>query len=228
MRLSISMTKKEQLFGWLFMIAQLSVLPVLLNLLNLVLPVPLNLSSLNFLMFVTNFCLCIGIFYRFLGKSAQMAAANPFRCLRFAALGLGLYYVGSFLVGMLIGALELDFFNANDNAILSMAAENYGLIAFGTVFLVPVAEETLYRGLLFQGIHSKSRIGAYALSVTVFGLIHISGYIGSVSLPILALSFLQYVPAGLSLAWAYEKTDSIWVPILMHMTINQVSISLMG
>ena len=228
MKLSISMTKEETLFGWLFMIAQLSVLPVILMLLNSFLPVPLSASALNFLMFVTGICLTVAIFHRFLGASARSAAAAPFRCLRFAALGLGLYYIGSFLIGLLISRISPDFSNVNDSAIQSMAAENYGLIAFGTVFLVPVTEETLYRGLLFQGLHSKSRIGAYLLSTVVFALIHVTGYIGTYPLPVLGLCLLQYLPAGLCLAWAYEKADSIWAPILMHMTINQISISFMG
>jgi membrane protease YdiL (CAAX protease family) len=38
---------------------------------------------------------------------------------------------------------------------------------------------------------------------------------------------VQYLPAGLALAWAYEKADTIWAPILMHMTINQISITFM-
>ena len=102
-----------------------------------------------------------------------------------------------------------------------------GLIAFGTVFLVPIAEESLYRGLLFCGFHRKSRIVAYILSTVVFALIHVSGYIGEVSPSFFALSLLQYLPAGVCLAWAYEKTDTIWTPILMHMTINLLSISLL-
>ena len=38
----------------------------------------------------------------------------------------------------------------------------------------------------------------------------------------LFLSFLQYVPAGLCLAWSYEKADSIWAPILIHIAVNQM------
>ena len=225
MKLSISLTKKEVLLGWLFLICQLSVLPAALVIGNGLLPVSLDLSALNFVMFVINFCLCFAVFHRFLIASAKRAAFSPLRCLFYGALALGIYYIAGFLIGLFIGFVNPDFANANDASIQSMAEENYSLIAFGTVFLVPIAEECLYRGLLFCGFHRKSRILAYLLSTLVFALIHVSGYIGVVSWPVLALSLLQYLPAGLSLAWAYEKTDTIWTPILMHMTINLLSIS---
>ena len=39
------------------------------------------------------------------------------------------------------------------------------------------------------------------------------------------LAFLQDLPAGLCLAWAYERSGSIWVPIGMHMLINAMSLA---
>ena len=227
MKLSISMTRREIRFGWLFLIGQLIALPMLLVILNTLLPIPLSNAALNFVMFVTNFCLTVAVFHRFLGVSAKHAATAPFRCLRYAVLGLVLYYIGTLLIGQFIGAVSSDFSNANDSNIQSMAAENYAMVAFGTVFLVPLTEETLYRGLVFGSLQKKSRVAAYLLSTLLFGLIHVASYIGVVSPAVFALSLLQYVPAGLCLAWAYEKTDSIWAPIFMHMSINQVSISFM-
>ena len=40
------------------------------------------------------------------------------------------------------------------------------------------------------------------------------------------MAFLQYLPAGLCLAWAYTKADTIFAPILIHAIINAVSIGL--
>lgn len=227
MKLSISMTRNEVRFGWLFLALQLLVLPVLLVLVNALLPVPLSNASLNFLMFVIDFGLALLIFHRFLLASARFSAAAPFRCLRFAAIGLILYYLATFLVGMFIQAVYPDFSNANDSSIHSMAQENYSLMLAGTVLLVPVTEETLYRGLVFRGLREKSRVAGYILSTLFFALIHVTGYMGAVSPTVLLLCLLQYIPAGICLAWAYEKADSIWTPILMHMAINQISMSYM-
>ena len=204
-----------------------SVLPTLLVLINGLLAVPLSNAVLNFLLFVLEFCLTLAVFHRFLLRSAKRAAEAPFRCLRFAGIGLIFYYLGSFLCTGLIRAVSPGFLNVNDLSILSMAQENYALIVFGTVILVPVAEETLYRGLIFGSLQKKSRAAAYVLSTLFFGLIHVAGYWDTASPVTLLLCLLQYVPAGLCLAWAYEKADTIWTPILMHMAINQFSISLM-
>jgi len=86
-----------------------------------------------------------------------------------------------------------------------------------------VTEEVLFRGLLFRALHSHSRILAYAVSVVFFALMHVVSYIGLYDWGLLALCFLQYLPACITLAWAYEQADSIWAPIIMHTLVNLIS-----
>ena len=57
-----------------------------------------------------------------------------------------------------------------------------------------------------------------------FACIHIVGYIGTYSPLELVMAVLQYLPAGLSLAWAYTKADSIFAPILIHACINLIAV----
>ena len=64
------------------------------------------------------------------------------------------------------------------------------------------------------------------MSILVFAIIHIIGYIGKYSLIEMLMAFLQYLPAGLCLAWTYSKADTIFAPIVMHAIINAVSIGL--
>lgn len=227
MKLSISMSRKEVIFGWLLMVGQLLILPVVAVMLNDMLSAPLSDTQMNIALFALEFLFATIIFRKFLKASARSALRTPFRCLRFAALGLLLYYIGSFLVGLVIGSVDSDFSNINDSNISVLAQDNYTLIFLCTVLLVPVTEELLYRGLIFRGLQKKNRLVAYLLSAVVFSLIHVVGYIGLTSTTTLLLCLLQYIPAGLSLAWTYEKADTIWAPILMHMTVNQISISLM-
>ena len=49
-------------------------------------------------------------------------------------------------------------------------------------------------------------------------------YVGVYSLPHLLLAYAQYIPAGLMLAWAYRKSGSIFAPMLIHATINAISL----
>ena len=42
----------------------------------------------------------------------------------------------------------------------------------------------------------------------------------------LILCFIQYLPAGLCLAWTYSKADNIFAPILVHALNNAIAIGL--
>ena len=95
------------------------------------------------------------------------------------------------------------------------------------VILAPITEELIYRGVIFGSIHSHSRFAAYAVSCIVFSAVHVVGYIGTADLTTLGLCLLQYLPAGFALALAYECSDSIFTPILIHMTVNLIGISAM-
>ena len=97
-------------------------------------------------------------------------------------------------------------------------------MAFCTVLLVPITEELLYRGIFFGGLYNRSRIGAFILSTAVFSLVHVAAYAGTVPPLTMFLCFLQYIPAGIALAWAWTRSGSILSPILMHMVINAIGI----
>ena len=227
MKLSISMTRRETLLGWSYLLISLFVLPFTLALLNGLLKNPLSVTEINLVFTGLNFIIVAVIFRRFLIASIGIAKEKPWRCLRFAALGFALYYLASTVIAMLIVWLRPDFSNVNDGAVMDLFQEYPTLMALATILLVPITEETLYRGLLFQGLYHKSRLLAYAISTLVFASIHVMGYIGLYDFVTLFLCFIQYLPAGIALAWAYEKSDTIAAPILMHITINQIGISVM-
>lgn len=222
MKLSLSMRKNETRIGWVYLVFQLLVLPSLLVSGNRLLGAPFSDMALNFAMYVINFAAVAVIFHNFLLSSLRLSLGNPFRWLRSAVLGFGIYYIGTLLFGLVIGKLYPGFSNVNDANIIILSKQNYVLMELGTVLLVPVAEETLYRGLIFQGLQRTNRVAAYIVSIAVFCAIHVVGYIGLYDPLLLLLCFVQYIPAGFALAWAYERADSIWAPILMHIAINQI------
>ena len=225
MKLSISMTRKETLLGWIYLLLNLFVLPLALVLVNQFLPHPLSETEINLVFMGMNFLAIALIFRRFLTASVKSAVNKPWRVLGFAGLGFVLYFLFAMVIGAIILQLAPDFSNVNDDTIIGLFDEHPALMAITTVLLVPVTEEVLYRGLLFQGLQRKNRVLAYTVSVLVFAGIHIVGYVGSYDLKTLLLCFLQYLPAGTMLAWAYEKSDTIVTPILMHTVINLIGTS---
>lgn len=205
-------------FGWRYLAFQILILPYLLALL----PLQMTSAQLNFLFFGVNF-LCIVIFFRqFLLESLRSAVDNLPRILLTAVIGFFVYYWGTMLLTILIVWLQPGFTNMNDQFITAMSQDSYVLMAIGTVILVPLTEECLNRGSVFANLYGRSRITAYVVSTALFSLIHINGYIGVYPPLTLLLCFLQYVPAGICLAAAYEVSGSIFAPILIHTAVNAI------
>lgn len=227
MKLSISMSRRETLFGWSYLLISLFVLPFAFAFLNSLLESPLSDTAVNLIYFCLNFASVIVIFHRFLRRSVQTVFAMPWRVLRYSVYAFFLYYIAVTLLDRLIGLVCPDFANVNDFSIGVLLRDNYTLWAFATIWLVPVTEELFYRGLIFQGLQRTHRLLAYCVSTLIFAGIHIIGYIGQYDWLTLALCYIQYLPAGLALAWTYEKSDTIIAPILVHITVNQIAMSAM-
>lgn len=140
------------------------------------------------------------------------------------AIGLGAVIVGIFLpVG---GALKnvslqvMEKIGIEPSVQLALQAlKNSGstveLVALGiiAIILAPVAEETLFRGVLYPTIkqHGYPRAALWGTSV-LFALIHFNV---AIFVPLLLLALL--------LVWLYEKTDNLLAPIAAHATFNAVN-----
>ena len=135
-----------------------------------------------------------------------------------------LYLLLSLVLFILLILLFPTFANINDLNIALMLQENFPMVAAGTILLVPVAEETLFRGLIFRGLYDRSPVLAYLVSMFSFAAVHVLGYIGHTDPVLILLSFLQYLPAGYCLCFAYRRGGSIISPILMHMAVNAVAV----
>ncbi len=78
----------------------------------------------------------------------------------------------------------------------------------------PIAEELLYRGVLFHALEPMWGMQRAALgSGLIFGLVHVE--VGT----ILPLGFLGYL-----LACAYAQSRSLWLPIFLHAVNNLIAL----
>lgn len=231
-RLSIAMSRQETALGWLYIPFYLLLTGQLLSMAFLALgwPVdtPQGMARLNGGFYLVNFLAALVIFRRFLAKSLVQVGKGFWGFLQAVILGLVMYYVGSLALAGLKDWLAPDLQNVNDANIAGMVAAQRWIMLAGTVLLAPLAEECLIRGLIFQGLHRRCRWAAYALSTLAFCCLHVYGYVGAYPPLTLALCALDYVPAGIALAWAYEKADTIFAPILMHCLINAVAFQTLG
>ena len=85
-------------------------------------------------------------------------------------------------------------------------------------------EEVLFRDYIFGMLRDHSRILAYAVSCALFAFLHVWQFaVGSQSFGYLVL-MIQYLVPGLVLAWAYDRAGNLWGPILIHMSVNALSV----
>ena len=96
------------------------------------------------------------------------------------------------------------------------------ILMVSIVVLAPVIEESIFRGLLQSSIGEMLGRGRRWWTVlivsAIFAVIHLGG------VPAYALPGLFVF--SLVLGWTYERTGSLWVPILIHSAFNALNVAL--
>lgn len=220
--LPVSLTTKHIRWGTRYLGFELVFLGSLLVLLAQKIWPAVPDAYLDFSYFLINFVAVFLIFRTFLWQNLQHTLKHMGATLTCAGIGYVVYWVTNFVISWAIVSLFPDFFNVNDASIAVTSQNHFWLMAAGTILLVPLAEEVLFRGLIFGSLHSRNRLLAYAISTVFFAFIHVMGYIGYYDIWMLLLCFVQYLPAGIALAWAYERSGSIYAPILIHTAVNAI------
>ena len=219
------MNRQEVMSGLFYMAFQFLFLGAMLQAVNAMLPKPLSEAELNFTYYLINFLTMTVVFHDFLGNALRHAGHHLIDLVQAVILGLAAYYACMFVVDKAVAWLMPGFANRNNDAVLAMFRESRYLMLVGTVILVPPFEECMFRGLIFRSLYGKSRLAAYAVSIAAFAMVHIIGYLGVYSPVEILIAVLQYVPAGLWLAWSYAKGGNIFAPILVHATVNYITIN---
>lgn len=229
-KLTVQMNTSENILGWLYIPFYLVVLGELLIRFSNYMGIDISSAEgevrLNGAFFVINFVLCLLIFNRFLRLNFAQIGKRFWGFVQAMILGFVMYMVGNYLLQILLDFLMPELANPNNDHILEMAETNRMVIVLGTVFLAPLTEEILFRGVIFRTIHNKNRILGYVVATVAFSALHVVSYVGQTSWRVLAFSFLQYIPASVALAWTYEKSDSLAAPLAMHCILNAVSLHL--
>lgn len=220
---ALSLNEQERLLGWTYLAVELLVLPTAIALLGTQFG-GFSDSVANFIYYLTNGVCCAFIFRNAL-RNSLINAGNRVWTLLGAVVGGFLVLLGANqLMTSLFDALTPGFVNSNNAFVAGMVRKSPILMTVGTVILVPLAEECLFRGLLFTDLRKANRMGAYVLSVLGFCAVHVAGYVGQADPLTLILCFCQYIPAGIVLCMSCEKTESLFAPMLIHAAVNMGSV----
>ncbi len=190
--------------------------------------------GVSFLLFMANF-VCLGGTTYLLGVrrgkiSWTGLGLRPFRwSWQWLLIGAGvaiLLLPGRAVLGLLVQMLvegNLDSLQARSDLIMGGALEFSWIGFFSTLIgagiLVPISEELYFRGLLHTWFWGKTeRVWLRVLaSGTIFALAHAD------SISVVAASFV----IGLVNAFAYERTRSLFIPIIIHITTNSAAVLLL-
>jgi len=147
-----------------------------------------------------------------LRPTLALEAAPTRRLWRPYAAGIGLY-------ALMLPVLAIFPPPPDETNLITEIFRNGGIglvfLLATAVFLAPVLEESLFRGLLLPALRQRFALWPAALAVTaLFTVLHVAQVGGY--LPALAGIFA----CGLALAWLREKSGSLWPSIAFHMGFN--------
>jgi len=213
------MTRGERFACWGYLPVHIFVLPLLFSLLITYAGVGLSEIDANLIYYFIGFFFCVICMRKFLRHSfdAMLDTGLRFFGMLFSAylIYIALVYVLS-LVYLLVG----DFSGPNQEFVETMASSDFNRTLAMAVFLGPLVEEVLFRGLIFGSIRRKSRAAAYIVSAVLFSFYHIWQFLLVAPDVSVLISAISYLPPAIALAYAYDRSGSIWCSTFLHMIIN--------
>lgn len=84
------------------------------------------------------------------------------------------------------------------------------------LLLIPVVEETLYRGLIYGHLRNYSRPLGFVLSTLLSALAQVWRYALDLGDPRYLILTLLYLLPSAALHWSYEQGGSVWSCVLLH------------
>ena len=220
-QLPVELSQREISWGLHYLLMQFLIIgPLLANVLKQFFPkLPINTElAYNLINIIAVFI----IYHRYIGNSIRHSLSQPVKLILITGLGLLVYLLVIPVLEDSVTKLSPTIENFNTNEIEKNMKTNPVATVFGAVFLVPLAEEITYRGLIFGALRQKNRLLAYLVSVLAFSMIHVIGYMDAQSLTNSLLTILTYIPAALILTVAYDQSGSILPPTLIHTAVNAI------
>ncbi len=218
------MTRTQTILGWIYLLMHVAVLPLLLGMLAEFTPDPMSEATANLIYYAVGIVFCLTVMLSFLRRAFDRLVDNLRLCILTMVMALMIDYALSGVAALLLLLVDGVVENPNNAEVLELVDQNSGAVKAIAIFLAPIVEEILFRGVVFGSIRPRSRLWAYVASIAAFSIYHVWQY-AAVSRDAATLLYaLQYIPVSYVLAWAYERSGSIWTNIFFHMGFNALSL----
>lgn len=215
------MQKYEKVLGIIYIPFHALILPILLLLILTLLGVDLSGPDQMLLYYSVSFVIVLAVMFRYLRASFSDLIDGFWRAIQALILAYVLYRVLFWVAALLLTQFMTES-NPNQDVLVESITSDFRVMIVVTVLLAPIVEETMFRGALFGTIRQKSRVAAYIVSTVLFCLFHLWDFLVADFSWATLSALVQYVPASIALAWCFDRSGTIWMPILMHMVINLV------
>lgn len=215
------MNKTQLWLGWLYLPIFAVLLPFALDRLSAAFGFSMSAAAQNLCCGSINLLFILAAYGKFLLRSLKAMFRQFWRFVQAVILGAALLWALTVLVGLLERVLPIPP-NANDRFITGLFRQSRTAILLVSLLLAPIAEEVLFRGVVFGSAHRKFPFLAYVLSTLLFGLLHVWSYYAPGQYLSMLMALMTYIPAGAALAWTYEKAGNLWAPIALHILNNAV------
>ncbi|MDR0951948.1 MAG: CPBP family intramembrane metalloprotease [Oscillospiraceae bacterium] len=231
------LTKGERIAGFIYLPIHMFVFPLFIGLIVVYLAALLfperELPSgelgdvfFNLIYYAIGFVFCLAAMGKFLRRAFDVLLDNIRSCLVTICSSYMMMYAMNFVIAMvMLIIMGMDYLvNPNNEFVSELTNTSGGMMVAISVFLGPMVEEILFRGVLFGSIRQRSRVWAYIVSIAVFGVYHVWQYaFFGWEWWLLLINAARYIPIGWALARCFDKTGSIWAPIFMHMLNNAIA-----
>ena len=215
-------TRREMILGAVIAIIHCIAAPLALFFVS----VPFDTGTVNLIYYCVSFVLVLALLGRYLKREFYSLTEHIFRTIFGMLIGyLAMSILSNAVLLIEMSAFESELTNPNNDAVAELAKLDSRSVAAASILLAPVVEETIFRGVIFGGLRKRSRALAYIGSFAAFAVYHIWQYAVVDFSPRLIFVTLEYLPASIGLAIAYEKSDNLWCPIFLHSVVNLISIN---
>jgi len=137
-------------------------------------------------------------------------------------LAIATGFAGWLVLQFVVNRVPWPVENPNKASWAEQYAYSYGATIIIVVFLMPVIEEVLFRGLVFGSLRRYSRTMAWFTSVFLFMIYSVWTFaVACGDIRYMVLAF-QYLPMALALTWCYDRGGSIWSAAFLHAVFDAV------
>lgn len=186
----------------------------------------MTLAQANLLVYAVGVIYMLCFMTRFLRRDFDPLCDRPLRCLREIAICYAIILGSNIVLNSLLQAIGFGS-NPNNAAVSELLGDELGGMNAAVLFMAPIIEELMFRAGIFSALYKNNgRVIAYAVSIGAFSLYHVWSY--AILDPMNWIYLLQYIPVSYALCRCYERTDSIWSSILLHMLNNGVALLAMN